>query len=107
MPTTRTPAIPAADDARPSRHDVEHSVLVNLTLDGGRWVIDRRYTLGERLASTDAPSNVECRCGDPAGCRAVLTESADVPLPTAEELYELLGDAIAFTQEPETAEARA
>ncbi|WP_236737432.1 hypothetical protein [Mycolicibacterium llatzerense] len=80
-------------------HYIEQSVTVYLRLDdtGTHWIVDGASVDGYPLysgRSDEDATNEECACDRPDECDAQLDMADKLPLPTAEELAELILDAL-------------
>lgn len=82
---------------QPTGHRIEETVLVYLTSDdtGTGWNIDRVTVDGAPLDShLDGPGTSECECDDRAACNAAANALAEIPLPNARELRDMLTAAL-------------
>ena len=88
------------DENDPKRpHFIEQTLAVYLRLsdDGRRWIVDAPTVDGIRLDSVyddELAKNDECGCGRPEECERIRDAADELPLPTAEELIDLILDAL-------------
>jgi len=80
-------------------HYIEQSVQVYLRLsdEGTHWIVDSASVDGYALDSArsdEYPINEECQCDRDEECEALLEAAAKLRLPTAEELAQLIVDAL-------------
>ncbi|GLB86446.1 hypothetical protein BB737_10150 [Mycobacterium avium subsp. hominissuis] len=80
-------------------HFIEQAVRVYLRLadDGTRWIVDGATVDGSPLYSDytdEAAINSECVCGRPAECERIRAAADKLPLPTGEQLAQLIVDAL-------------
>lgn len=83
-------------------HYIEESVQVYLRFENGCWVVDRPTVDGSALEPVfhTGARKEACECDDHSGCERARLRADKVPLPTGQELYALLGEAL--TQQENT-----
>lgn len=90
---TRYPYLPEAP------HYIETSVLVYLRLsdEGTHWIVDGASVDGYPLDvahDEESVTNQECACERPDECDALRETATQLPPPNAEELAQLIRDAL-------------
>ena len=83
-------------------HYIEQSVTVYLRLsdEGTHWIVDGAAVDGHALYSgrlDETATNEECACERSDECDALCAAADRIPLPTAEELAQLIHDALPLT----------
>jgi hypothetical protein len=77
------------------QHAIDGAVLIYLTLDDGKWMVDFPTIDGHPL---DVPEkgivNDRCACGDAGACERAREAAGLIPMPTGIELADMLSEAV-------------